>query len=539
MKIVDPIEEVITRLTLEQKAGLLSGKNAWETLGFERLEIPSLRLSDGPHGLRTVVSNDMTDQEAIQATCFPPEATIACSFNRDLAYKMGAAIGEEALKNKVAILLGPGLNIKRSPLGGRNFEYYSEDPYLTGEMGAAFVKGLQSKNVGACVKHFACNSQEDFRFSTDSLVDERALREIYLEGFRKVVTEASPAAIMGAYNKVNGVYACENPVLLRDILRQEWGFKGIVISDWGATNDRVAALKAGLDLEMPSSRGYNDLKVYQAMNRSLIDGIVIDEAVVRLLTVAEKYGANEARPYPEMLHHELAYEIAKDSFVLLKNDGILPLNARDNFIVVGDLAAHPHIQGGGSSKVSPFYVNNPLYELKKMKERLTYCEGYSSDPTRKENLIAQAVEAAKNADSIVLFVGLTDESESEGADRFDLALPGDQIDLYNALYRVNKNIIVVLQAGCVVDLSFAEEARAILDVRLLGQAGAKAVAETLLGEANPSGKTTETYPFKLSDVPNYKFYPGGVHHSYFMESIYVGYRYYDSYRVAQIGRAHV
>ncbi|MDD3422503.1 MAG: glycoside hydrolase family 3 C-terminal domain-containing protein [Bacilli bacterium] len=528
---MDKIDELITQLTLEEKVGLLSGKNAWETLSIERLEIPSIHMSDGPHGLRTLADSvsAMDEQEAIQATCFPPESTIACSFDRDLVNKMGIAIGEEALKNKVHIVLGPGVNIKRSPRCGRNFEYYSEDPYLAGEYGAAFVNGLQSKNVGACVKHFACNSQENYRFSTNALVDERALHEIYLEAFRKVVTSAKPWSIMGSYNKINGVYGCENAELLHHLLRETWGFDGIVISDWGATNERVLALKAGLDLEMPSSHSYNDEKVYHAMNKGEVDGICIDESVCRILKIAEKIQDNEATDYQEIFHHELAYEIAKESFVLLKNDGILPLNIQDDFIVIGELARNPHIQGGGSSKVNPVYVNNPLYEMKKLKDRIAFYPGYSDKGGEQEELMGQAVNAAKNAKNVILFLGLTDALESEGADRKTLDLPHNQLALLDAISRLNRNIIVVLQGGGVINCDFENKCRAILHTLLMGQAGAKAVAEMLFGEVSPGGKLAETYPLKLADTPCFNYYPGGAHNAYYPESIFVGYRYYDSF----------
>ena len=529
---MEKIQDIIAQLTIEEKVGLLSGKNGWETFNIERFHIPSIWLSDGPNGVRKLPDAlSVADGEAIQAVCFPPESTIACSFNRDLVRQMGSAIGAEAIKENTHVILGPGLNIKRNPLGGRNFEYFSEDPYLTGELGIAYVNGLQYKNVAACPKHFAANSQETARYSTNSMIDERAYHEIYLEAFRKVVTMAHPWTIMSAYNKINGTYACENEELLTHILREDWGFKGVVISDWGGTDDRVKSLKAGLDLEMPSSHGYNDAKVLEAYQKQEFNIHVIDESVSRILELVAKTSVNQVTDYPEVLHHELAYELARDSFVLLKNDGILPLTMQDEFIIVGEQARTPHIQGMGSARVNATYVNNPLYELKKLKDKIPFYPGYSDNINEREILLSQAVNAAKLAKTVVLFVGLTDISEAEGLDRTSISLPTNQLSLLHAISKVNKNIIVVLSGGGVIDCSFETDCRALLHTLLMGQAGAKAVAEMLLGIVSPSGKLAETYPLSLKDTPSYKYFPGGIHNCYYVESLYVGYRYYDTYHV--------
>ncbi len=530
---MENVKKIIEQLTLQEKVGLLSGKNAWSTLDIERLKIPNIHLNDGPHGLRKPVdeTSPLDKDEIIPATCFPPAATAACSFNRQIIEKMGQAIASECLKENVQILLGPGINIKRSPLGGRNFEYYSEDPYLAGEMGISFVKGVQSQGVGACLKHFAVNSQESYRFSYNALVDQRALREIYLEAFRKVVQEAKPYTIMASYNKINGEYGCENKELLTTILRDEWGFKGLVVSDWGGVNERVKGLQAGLDLEMPSSHSYNDNEVLQAVNNQTLDIKVVDKTVLRLLELINLVKDSKPVDFNQNHNHQVAYEVAKESFVLLKNDGILPLSVKDDFIVVGDLASKPHIQGLGSSKVHPFVVNTPLSELQQKKKELAFYSGYSANEVDNIALRGQAIAAVRNAKIVVLFVGLTDEYEAEGVDRKTLALPENQLQLLEGITKVNQNVIVVLQGGSVMDLGFEPQCRAILQTFLMGQAGGRAVAEMLLGEVSPSGKLAETIPMNLHDTPCYKYFTGGIHNVYYAESIYVGYRYYDSYKL--------
>ncbi|MDD3383546.1 MAG: glycoside hydrolase family 3 C-terminal domain-containing protein, partial [Bacilli bacterium] len=517
-----------------EKAGLLSGKDSWNTLNISRLNIESIRMSDGPHGLRKqYYDNSVDDNESIPATCFPPATTVACSFNKEIAYIMGEAIARECLSEKVDILLAPGINIKRNPLCGRNFEYFSEDPYLTSQIAMAFIKGVQSKGVGVCLKHYAANSQEAYRFSNDSIVDKRSLNEIYLYSFRKIIEELDIESVMCSYNMINGIYSCENKYLLNDLLREEWNFKGIVVSDWGATNDRVESLKAGLDLEMPSSKGLNDKKIVDAVINKQLSEDVINTSVERILNLQENFKKKiiDSFPLDKIENHNIAYEVAKESFVLLKNDNILPLNVDDDFVIIGDLAKNPHIQGWGSSRVNPTYINNTFYELKKRKEGIKYSRGYSDIPEECATLVSQAVKLAKEHKIILLFIGLTDEYESEGADRISLKIPNNQYRLLEELYKVNKNIVVILNGGGVLNVEFLEHTKAILYTLLPGQAGSRAVVDMLFGDVNPSGKLAESCPKKICDIPSYKFYPGGSRASNYLESIYVGYRYYDTYNI--------
>ncbi len=527
-------QKIIQQMTLEEKAGLLSGKDSWNTLNISRLGVESIRMSDGPHGLRKqYYDNEVDDNDSIPATCFPPATTVACSFNKKIAKIMGEAIAKECLVEKVNILLAPGINIKRNPLCGRNFEYFSEDPYLTSEIAAGFIKGVQKNGVGVCLKHYAVNSQEAYRFSNDSIVDKRALNEIYLYSFRKIIKELNIESVMCSYNLLNGIYACENKYLLSDLLREEWNFKGIVVSDWGATNDRVESLKAGLDLEMPSSNGRNDRLIVDAVKAGQLSEDIVNNSVERILNLQKNFQqkTSDILPLDKIENHNIAYEIAKESFVLLKNDDILPLSVDDDFVIIGDLAKNPHIQGWGSSRVNPTYINNTFYELKKRKEGIKYSRGYSNIPEECATLVSQAVKLAKEHKIILLFIGLTDEYESEGIDRTTLKIPNNQYRLLEELYKVNKNIVVILNGGGVLNVEFFDHTKAILYTLLPGQAGSRAIVDILFGDVNPSGKLAESCPKKICDIPSYKFYPGGSRASNYLESIYVGYRYYDTYNI--------
>ncbi|HEY8365238.1 MAG TPA: glycoside hydrolase family 3 C-terminal domain-containing protein [Haloplasmataceae bacterium] len=516
------IKELIKNMTLEEKASLCSGKNMWETQNIERLNIPAIMMSDGPHGLRKQVdkSDNLGLNISIFATCFPTAATSACSFNRSLLKKMGQAIALECRENDVDILLGPGVNIKRSPLCGRNFEYFSEDPYLSGELGASFTSGVQSLGVGVSVKHFACNNQEKYRHIVSSEIDERAKREIYLASFERVIQE-NPYTVMCSYNRINGVYTSEDESLLNKILRDEWKYTGVLITDWGACNDRVKGLKSGQDLEMPSSNGINDRKIIEAVKNGDLDEEILDRAVERILNLVFKC-QNKPPYYKDIDNHLLAKEIACESMVLLKNDNhILPI--KDKTIgIIGALANKMRIQGSGSSKINPKKVENILEVLTQENIVYKYAEGYSlkSDKTNKR-LLKEAIELAKKVEIPIIFIGLTENYESEGFDREHLNLPHSHNHLVEEIVKVNSNVVVVLIGGAPVLMPWVNKVKGILNAYLGGESAALAIVDILLGKVNPSGKLAETYPLQLE--PTF----GGDNAEYYMESIYVGYRYYD------------
>lgn len=521
-------ENIINKMTLEEKASLCVGKDYWNSENIERLGIPSIKMSDGPHGLR--VQKEKGDNLGVNksevATCFPSSATIANSWDRDVAYKLGKAIGEEAKSENVNIVLGPGVNIKRSPLGGRNFEYFSEDPYLTGIMATQYVKGLQSNNVGACVKHFAVNNQENRRRTVNVVVDERTLREIYLKAFEMIVKEAKPWSVMSAYNKLNGEYCTENEVLL-NILKKEWNFEGIVITDWGAENDRVKGLVAGNELEMPGGRGNGKEEIIQAVKDGKVSEEYLDEIVDRILNIAFKCEKIE-HSYNKEKHHEIAMELAQESIVLLKNENnILPINKR-KIALIGDMAKNPRYQGAGSSTINPYKVENAYDCFIQNEIEVDYAKGYNRIETDEDKeLINQAVEVAKNKDVVILFLGLTENYESEGMDRTNLEIPKNQIKLIESIYSVNQNIIVVLSNGAPITMEWKDKAKAIITGYLGGESGAKAMVNCILGKVNPSGKLAETYPIKLEDTPCFNNFPGTEVSVEYKEAIYVGYRYYD------------
>ncbi len=521
-------KNIISKMTLEEKASLCVGKDYWNSENIERLNIPSIKMSDGPHGLRVQKENgdNLGVNKSEVAICFPSSATIANSWDKDVAYNLGKTLGEEAKSENVNIVLGPGVNIKRSPLGGRNFEYFSEDPYLTGIMATQYVKGLQSNNVGACVKHFAVNNQENRRRTINVVVDERTLREIYLKAFEMIVKEAKPWSVMSAYNKLNGEYCTENEVLL-NILKKEWNFEGIVITDWGAENDRVKGLVAGNELEMPGGRGNGKEEIIQAVKDGKVSEEYLDEIVDRILNIAFKCEKIE-HSYNKEKHHEIAMELAQESIVLLKNENnILPINKR-KIALIGDMAKNPRYQGAGSSTINPYKVENAYDCFIQNEIEVDYAKGYNRIETDEDKeLINQAVEVAKNKDVVILFLGLTENYESEGMDRTNLEIPKNQIKLIESIYSVNQNIIVVLSNGAPITMEWKDKAKAIITGYLGGESGAKAMVNCILGKVNPSGKLAETYPIKLEDTPCFNNFPGTEVSVEYKEVIYVGYRYYD------------
>lgn len=521
-------KNIISKMTLEEKASLCVGKDYWNSENIERLNIPSIKMSDGPHGLRVQRENgdNLGINKSEVAICYPSSATIANSWDKNVAYKFGKTLGEEAKSENVNIVLGPGVNIKRSPLGGRNFEYFSEDPYLTGIMATQYVKGLQSNNVGACVKHFAVNNQENRRRTVNVVVDERTLREIYLKAFEMIVKEAKPWSVMSAYNKLNGKYCTENEVLL-NILKKEWNFEGIVITDWGAENDRVKGLVAGNELEMPGGRGNGKEEIIQAVKEGKVSEEYLNEIVDRILNIAFKCKVIEHN-YNKEEHHEIAMKLAQESIVLLKNENnILPINKR-KIALIGDMAKNPRYQGAGSSTINPYKVENAYDCFIQNEIEVDYAKGYNRIETDEDKeLINQAVEVAKNKDVVILFLGLTENYESEGMDRTNLEIPKNQIKLIESIYSVNQNIIVVLSNGAPITMEWKDKAKAIITGYLGGESGAKAMVNCILGKVNPSGKLAETYPIKLEDTPCFNNFPGTEVSVEYKEAIYVGYRYYD------------
>jgi beta-glucosidase len=531
------VEAVLPQLTLEEKAALCSGRDFWHLEPVPRLGIPAVMVADGPHGLRKQrdEGGQLSLTNNVPATCFPTAVTLASTWNRDLLRKVGAAIGEEARAEGVGVVLGPGVNIKRSPLAGRNFEYYSEDPYLSGALATAFIEGVQGVGVGTSIKHFAANNQETRRLSIDAIVDERALREIYLASFEAAVKAAQPWTVMAAYNRLNGSYCCEHEGLLTGILRDAWGFRGLVVSDWGAVDRRVAGLEAGLDLEMPGVVPSRDARIVQAVEDGRLPVEVLDRAVARVLTLIGKAAIRqtEADDYDRDAHHDLARRAAGEGAVLLKNEeGILPLAPGQRVALIGAFAKHPRYQGGGSSGVTPNRMDaayDAIAQRVGAPGDLNYAPGYDPDGDVEDPaLIEQAQRVAQDADVAVVVIGLPDIYETEGVDRRHLALPAQHDALVEAVARVNPNVVVVLMNGAPVEMAWRGRARAILEAYLGGQAGGSALAEVLYGEVNPSGRLAETFPLRLEDHPAHAFFPGGPRTVAYRESIYVGYRYYDT-----------
>lgn len=524
------IKALVSQMTLEEKAGLCSGLDFWHTKPVERLGVPSVMVSDGPHGLRKQdeKADHLGVNDSIKAVCMPAACATASSFDRDLMGRMGQTIGDSCQHEKLGVVLGPAVNIKRSPLCGRNFEYFSEDPYLAGEMSAAYINGVQSKNVGTSIKHFAANSQEHRRMSSSSNADERTLREIYFPAFEISVRKAQPWTVMCSYNRVNGVYASENPWLLTDVLRREWGFKGYVMSDWGAVSDRVAGVAAGLDLEMPSSGGINDRKIVAAVKSGELDEKIVDQACERILEINYRYldNARPETPWDQEADHQLSARIAEECMVLLKNDGILPLNKTDEVAFIGEFAAKPRFQGGGSSHINAFRTTSAVEAAQGLP--VTYVQGYSAArDMATDEMIAEAVQAAKAAKVAVVFAGLPDAYESEGYDRAHMAMPACQNRLIEAVAGANPNTVVVLHNGSPVEMPWLGKVKAVLEAYLGGQAVGIATVRLLYGDANPCGHLAETFPVKLSDNPSYLYYGGEGNEADYREGVFVGYRYYD------------
>ncbi len=526
------IQSIIAQMTLEEKAALCTGASPWTTTPVERLEIPEMIVSDGPHGVRRVADVNSMMMESLPATCFPTASCLASSWDVDLIHKMGEALAEECIALNVDVLLGPGANMKRSPLGGRNFEYFSEDPYLAGEMAASMINGIQSRGVGTSLKHYAANNQEFQRFSISAEMDERTLREIYLPAFEKAVKQAQPWTVMCSYNKVNGTFASEHHHLLTEILKNEWGFEGLVVSDWGAVRDRVAALKGGLDWEMPGPQDRRVKAVVDAVRAGELDEALLDESVRRILGIvfkAKETPKNGTFDVDE--HHELAHKVATEGMVLLKNNGLLPLKDQQHIAVIGRAAENAHFQGGGSSHINPTKVAVPFKELQAQAKdaELTYAEGYPADNSFRQDMIDQAVSLAKSADVAVLYIALPSFKESEGYDRPDLDLTEQQIALIKAVANIQPKIVVVLNNGAPVAMSaWIDDVAAVLESWMMGQAGGAAVADVLFGRVNPSGKLAETFPHKLSDTPAHLNWPGGAGEVRYGEGLFIGYRYYDA-----------
>ena len=525
------IRELIAQMTLEEKAGLCSGADFWHTKAVERLGVPASMVSDGPHGLRKQdqEADHLGVNDSIKAVCFPAASATAASFDKALIEKMGEAVGDSCQHEKLSVVLGPAVNIKRSPLCGRNFEYFSEDPYLTGKMAAAFIHGVQSKNVGVSIKHFAANSQEHRRMSSSSDADERTLCEIYFPGFEIPVKEEQPWTVMCSYNRVNGVFASENHWLLTEVLRDEWGFEGYVMSDWGAVSDRVKGVEAGLDLEMPSSGGYNDRKIVEAVRAGKLDEKYVDLAVERILNIVFRYteNAKPETPWDMEADHLLAADIAADCMVLLKNeDGVLPLSREDEVAFIGEFAAKPRFQGGGSSHINCFKTTSALEAAEGLK--VIYARGYSIETDEAtDEMIAEAVAAAKKAKTAVVFAGLPDVYESEGYDRSHMRMPECQNALIEAVAAANPNTVVVLHNGSPVEMPWIGCVKGVVEAYLGGQAVGLATVRVLYGDVNPSGRLPETFPKKLSDNPSYLFYGGEGNVTEYREGVFVGYRYYD------------
>lgn len=530
------IQDLVSKMTLEEKCSLLSGKDFWHTKAVERLGIPSVMYSDGPHGLRK--QDDKADHlginQSIKAVCFPAASSTAASFDPEMMTKMGEALGTECQAEDVSVMLGPAVNIKRSPLCGRNFEYLSEDPYLAGKMAAALIKGVQSQHVGTSIKHFAANSMEWRRMSYSCHVDERTLREIYLPAFEMAVKEQQPWTIMCSYNRINGTYSSDNEWLLTKVLRDEWGFKGLVVTDWGAMDDRVQAVKAGCDLEMPSSGGINDKRVEEAVKDGRLSEADVDKCVTRLLEKVFEYTENRQQAvFDYEADTKLAAEVEKQCMVLLKNeDGILPLKKGSRILFVGGFAEKPRFQGGGSSHINCSTIISALQAVGQDAGRygtVTYEKGFSEAEDKVDaEAAAKAVEAAKAADTVVIFAGLPDSFESEGYDRRHLDLPACQNQLIEQIAAVNPNVVVVLHNGSPVTMPWLDKVKGVLEAYMGGQAVGVAEADVLFGFTNPSGRLPETFPLRIEDTPCYLDFPGNGVDLHYSEGIFVGYRWYAS-----------
>lgn len=528
-------KDMIDKMTLEEKAAILSGKSEWESRDIPRLNIPSIFLSDGPHGIRKQegAGDHLGLNASLPATCFPTAATIANSWNEQLGEEIGQALGEEATVQGVNVLLGPGLNMKRSPLCGRNFEYFSEDPYLAGKMAASYIKGIQSQGVAACPKHFAVNSQEERRMAMNAVLDERTLREIYLTGFEIAVKEGNAKSIMTSYNEINGVYANENKHLLQDILRGEWDFQGFVVTDWGASNDHVKGVAAGSNLEMPNPGLDPAREIIQAIENKTLTMEELDTCVDQFIDIVfmlNDKNKEQRKAFSENEHHDLARRAAVESAVLLKNSGnLLPLKPKSKVALIGDFVVEPRYQGAGSSMVNPTFIETmekvaPNYDLQVVGINRGYIRNGGEDATMKK----AALDLAQAADVIIYCFGLDELSESEGLDRVHMRIPQNQIELLESIAQVNPNIVGILSAGAVIEMPWQVSCRAILHGYLAGQAGASAIFDILTGKTNPSGRLAETYPLRYEDTPAYRNFPAMERNAEYREALYIGYRYYDT-----------
>ncbi len=529
--------EIVEKMSLEQKAKFVSGYDYWHLEEAKELGLPKIMVTDGPHGLRKQNTDKKTSDgiglgNSVPATCMPPAATSACSWDEDLLREEGEALAEECLQEKVSVILGPGTNIKRSPVCGRNFEYFSEDPLLAGKMSANLINGCQSKGIGNSLKHFACNSQEAFRMVVNEVIDERTIREIYFPAFEIAVKEAQPWTVMNSYNRINGVYASQNYWLQEQVLRKEWGFKGLVLTDWGASVDRIPGLENGTDLEMPSSGTLNTQRIIDAVNNGTLKEEVLDKRVDNVvdLIIKSKPALEKEFKFDIEAHHSIARKVAEGSMVLLKNeDGILPLKSGAKVAVIGELAKAPRFQGAGSSVINPTKLDNAYDELVKLGVDVTYAQGYEKGKDEiNSQLVSEAKNVAAKADVALVFVGLTEEFEGEGYDRENINMPSSHNNLVSEIAKANENTVVVLAGGSVVYIPWISEVKALLNSGLGGQAGGSAVANILTGKVNPSGKTAETYPLTFEDNPTFGNYPGGPVVSEHKESVYIGYRYYDT-----------
>ncbi|QMS84669.1 beta-glucosidase family protein [Candidatus Xianfuyuplasma coldseepsis] len=527
--------DLVQQMTLEEKASLLSGQDFWYLESIERLGLPSIMVTDGPHGLRKQAGNvDMVGlQNSVPATCYPTASLLASTWDVDLLTSLGEHLGDECLSEKVSVLLGPGVNIKRHPLCGRNFEYFSEDPVLSGELAAAFINGVQSKGIGTSLKHFVANNQETMRMAIDTIVDERTLKELYLRSFEIAVKKAQPWTVMNSYNKVNGLYMSEHPTLLNHTLKNKWKHTGLVVTDWGACNNRVKGIIAGQDLEMPGSLGINNKKVIAAVQNGELEESIVDQRVERIVDLILQAKETLEKPsfsYDKDKHHDFARHVATQGIVLLKNTGVLPLDSTQRIALIGGFAEHPRYQGSGSSLINPTIVSTAKEAFEqRLGDRLLYAKGYDVATDQIDNtLIQTAVEVAKQADVVVIMAGLTDAYESEGFDRDHLHLPMNHNALIDAITEVHDQVIVTLSNGSPVTMPWKDNVQAIVEQYLSGQASGEAIANILFGEVNPSGKLAETFPNTLSEFPSNQHFPGQGRQVQYREGLYVGYRAYDS-----------
>lgn len=534
------VREIVQSMTLEEKASLCSGHDLWWTESVERLDIGSWMMSDGPHGVRKESSEQLFNGE--KATCFPTASALASSWDRNILRQLGRVLACEAHAAGISVLLGPAINLKRSPLCGRNFEYFSEDPVLSGELAIAYVNALQEQGIGACPKHFAANNQEHRRFSVDSCVDERTLRELYLLAFEMVVKQANPWTLMAAYNKVNGEYCTQHHRLLTEILREEWGFEGAVMSDWGAVDDRVAGLAAGMDLEMPGCNDRDHL-IVEAVRQGKLDESILDNTAARLIQIL--HNIREAKKPVDSSsldrHHGLARHMAANSAVLLKNNGgLLPLKKSESLAVIGELAAKPRYQGGGSSRITPTHVESLNGAFEAAGIDYVYSKGYETDSERDDPvLLEQSLEVAKAADVVVVYLGLPDRMESEGYDRSHIRLPKNQVNLLLSVSKVNSRVVVLLANGSPIEMPWLDNVDAVLEGYLGGQAIGGALLDLLFGTINPSGKLAETFPRCLEDTPAYDNFPSpqrpnNSDHVNYGEGLFIGYRHYDTHDVTPL-----